>query len=840
MITQALRVARFRLPSTVARSRGGYLAIVLLIGLIGGIAMASVAAGRRTQSSYPIFLASTNPTDMSAAVFEPGGSNGAPSLINEIRRLPGVRHVSDEVGPNVVPLTARGTPRTSGLDSVAIIGSADGLGTHQDRLALVQGRLADPNRAGELVMNASAARQLGVHLGQVIPLGIYGGGQSAASPMGTRLRTLRGRLVGIFELNSQLVQDDIDSSYGFVELTPALVREALALSPVAPVLYGLQLTHPADVAAVEREITQIIPRGATTEFHVTARIVSEVELALKPESVALGAFGAIAALVCLVLGIQAISRQLRREDEDRQVLRAFGAAPGATGSDEVIGTLGAVVLGSLLAVGVAVALSPLAPLGPVRPVYPDPGVSADWTVLGVGLAVLVVVLGSVTVALSILGAPHRVARARRERSRSSAAARGADAAGLPIAAALGVRFALEPGRGRSATPVRSALFGAVLAITLVVTTLTFATSLGTLVSHPPLYGWNWSYLLNPSNTFPPYAQRLLNHDPDVAAWSGADYQNAEIQGQGVPILLTRAGAAVSPPILAGHGLEASNQIVLGAATAAEFHKHLGDTVTISYLSRQDAPLYIPPTRLKIVGIATLPAVGYVSFVADHTSMGIGAVVPLGLLPRAFRRALINPDPNENGPELAFVRLKAGVGAAAGRANLQHLAAAASKELAADPNTNTDNVTVLGVQRPAQIVNYRSIGSTPVVLAVGLAAGAIVALGLTLATSVRRRRRELALLKALGLAPRQLVAAVAWQATVAAAIGIVVGIPLGIVLGRQLWILFARNINAVPSPAVPALLVVLVGVGALLFANLVAILPGRAAGRASTAPLLRTE
>ena len=150
------------------------------------------------------------------------------------------------------------------------------------------------------------------------------------------------------------------------------------------------------------------------------------------------------------------------------------------------------------------------------------------------------------------------------------------------------------------------------------------------------------------------------------------------------------------------------------------------------------------------------------------------------------------------------------------------------------------MTVLGVQRPAQIVNYRSIGSTPVVLAAGLAAGAVVALGLALATSVRRRRRDLALLKALGLAPRQLVAAVAWQATIAAAIGIVVGIPLGIVAGRQLWILFARTINAVPSPAVPVLLIVLVGVGALVFANLVAILPGRAAGRASTAPLLRTE
>jgi len=48
----------------------GYLIIVLLIGLIGGVAMASVSAGRRTQSSYPTFLASTNPSDLTMAVFQ--------------------------------------------------------------------------------------------------------------------------------------------------------------------------------------------------------------------------------------------------------------------------------------------------------------------------------------------------------------------------------------------------------------------------------------------------------------------------------------------------------------------------------------------------------------------------------------------------------------------------------------------------------------------------------------------------------------------------------------------------------------------------------------------------
>ncbi len=231
--------------------------------------------------------------------------------------------------------------------------------------------------------------------------------------------------------------------------------------------------------------------------------------------------------------------------------------------------------------------------------------------LGVGLAVLVGVLGAIAAVLSYRGAPHRVALTRSPAARSSSVARRAEAAGMPVAGVMGVRFALEPGRGRTAVPVRSALFGTVLAVAMVVATLTFASSLGTLVSHPPLYGWNWSYALNPSNDVPPQALTLLGHDPDVAAWTGVDYTNVEIDGQTVPVILAHPHAEVSPPILSGHGLDANNQIVLGAATLAVLHKHVGDTVSVSYGTPADAPLYIPPTRLVIVGTATFPAVGFV-------------------------------------------------------------------------------------------------------------------------------------------------------------------------------------------------------------------------------------
>ena len=91
----------------------------------------------------------------------------------------------------------------------------------------------------------------------------------------------------------------------------------------------------------------------------------------------------------------------------------------------------------------------------------------------------------------------------------------------------------------------------------------------------------------------------------------------------------------------------------------------------------------------------------------------------------------------------FVRLRDGVPAAAALAGLQHIASIADRAFAAVPRGGGagDTVSVDGVQRPAEIVNYRTIGATPALLASALAAGAILALGLTLAASVRRRRKR---------------------------------------------------------------------------------------------------
>jgi hypothetical protein len=839
-----LSVARYHFRATFRQRWAGYLSIVLLVGLVGGVAMGSIAGARRTQSTFPAYLAATKASNLQIQTSTVTAQFGTAKLIGKLARLPHVQHVADAPYLLVIPLGPDGKALPSAFndDNVAEVGSVGGMYFSQDRVTVAQGRMADPASTDEMVATAEAARLSGWHLGQTVPFGAYSVQQANTASFNPLTaephRRFSAKLVGLVVFSSQVVDDDVDRFPTNVLMTPALTRR-LSSSATYPT-YGLRLdTGNLAVPSVEREIVDALPPGSTYSFHLTSVVEGQVERATKPEAIALAVFGVIAGLAALLIGAQAISRRLWANREDLDVLRSLGADTPTMASDAMLGPLCALFLGALLAVGIAVAVSPFMPIGPASQVNPSPGIVFDWTVLLSGFAVLSLGLGGLTIVLAYRGSTRRDYE-RRESVRRSGVVDVAARSAIPEPALAGLRFSLERGRGRTAVPVRSALTGAVLAVAVVVTTLTFGSSLATLDSHPALYGWNWSYAINSPGTddVPPAVGHLLARDPEVAAWTGYTFANVQLNGLTVPVLLTQANAELSPPILTGHGVDANNQVVLGSATLAALHKKVGDTVVVSYGAPQDAPVYVPPSPMVIVGTATMPAIGVSSHL--HPSMGTGALLPTGLEPAAFKRALRQPDANLNGPAMDVVRLKSGVPPAAGRASLQRIVAAADRVMAADPNGQGDTYALLSVQRPAEIVNYQSTGATPVDLAIGLAAGALVALGLTLAASVRRRRRDLALLKTFGFTHAQLAAAVAWQASVVALIGIIVGVPVGIVAGRWLWILFANAIYAVPSPSVSVVDVLLVCLGTLVLAILAALIPSRIAARTPTALVLRAE
>ena len=389
------------------------------------------------------------------------------------------------------PLRADGSPRLASVALAYPIASVDGLFFDQDRVAVTQGRMANPAKPDEIMMTPLAARQLGFHVGETIPYGIYSQAQQSEPGIGTPRvpPTIRfnAKLVGLATLSSEIVEDDIDRVPTFIIMTPALAREVFAYpkqSFSGAETFGIQTVHGnQDVPRVESELAHVVPPDVVTTFHATAPVEAKADRAIKPIAIALGVFGGVALLAALLIAGQAISRRLRAGADDVRVLRSLGADPLTAAADGLIGVLGAIVIGTLLAVGVAVALSPLAPLGPVRAVYPARGISADWTVLGLGVVVLIGVLGATALIVTFRNLPHRVLRrAQLAPPTTSKVAQAGAAAGLPVSGVVGVRMALEPGGGRSGVPVRSALLGTALAVVLAVATVVFGSSLRTLVN----------------------------------------------------------------------------------------------------------------------------------------------------------------------------------------------------------------------------------------------------------------------------------------------------------------------------------------------------------------------
>ena len=442
-------------------------------------------------------------------------------------------------------------------------------------------------------------------------------------------------MVGVGVFNTQAVQDDVDQDRtGFLLGTPALARE-FASRCSAGVIVGLRLTGGSRYdAVVGQEYAHLLTTsayarssGGGIQVYVTSAIEAEAQRAIRPEAFALGVFGVIAVLAALIIGIQSISRQLRSGAEDAWVLRALGAGPAVTMADGLLGVLGAAVAGSVLAAAVAVGLSPLTLFGPVRKVYASPGIDLDWPVLGLGALVLTVFLGGGAAVIGYRQAPHRPrghggaavrfgARARAHR-RAGPLGHGRRGAGRPCGhgdadlrrepeytglapGPVRLELQLRPVRGRRVGPI-------------------------------------------PSSVFTP----LLAADHSVAATTGVYFATVQIDGQTVPGIAAPARAAVAPPVLSGHGVDGSRQIVLGPATMAQLHKRVGDTVWVSENS------LVPRIRLRITGTAPLPAVG--TTLSVHPSMSTGALFSSALF-SAQARDQFGPF---SGPNAIFVRLRPG-------------------------------------------------------------------------------------------------------------------------------------------------------------------------------------
>jgi predicted lysophospholipase L1 biosynthesis ABC-type transport system permease subunit len=142
--------------------------------------------------------------------------------------------------------------------------------------------------------------------------------------------------------------------------------------------------------------------------------------------------------------------------------------------------------------------------------------------------------------------------------------------------------------------------------------------------------------------------------------------------------------------------------------------------------------------------------------------------------------------------------------------------------------------------PTTIRDLDRVRDAPVPLAALLAVVAAAALAHQLASSVRERRHELALLRMLGFSSSQLRRTVASQSALLAGVAVLLGVPLGLALGRIVLRTFATGLHVDPSAPMPWPWVVGAAPAALLLATALALAPAARAARVRAAPSLRDE
>jgi hypothetical protein len=523
------------------------------------------------------------------------------------------------------------------------------------------------------------------------------------------------------------------------------------------------------------------------------------------EALALLVFAVIVGLALLVVVGQSLVRQVRLVTADFPALRALGAAPRQLTVAALAPAALVAVAGMTLAVPVAYALSVFMPIGLARRAEVSPGLSFDAAAVLGGAAVL----GLLLTGRAALAAP----RAARAGARGWAAYRpGVRTAGrlsgwrLSPAAMSGIRMAFEPGRGRAAVPARAAIAGIVAALAAVLAALVFASSLSHVIGDPAVAGWDWDVTVgNPhSGDVSKQAVPLLRSDSFVSGFTVTAMGDVVLDGSDdVPLVgLQTVRGQVVPPVLAGRLPRTGNEIALGGRELRTLGKAVGDTV----LAHGSKGL----VSLHITGEVVLSP----EITNEQTQLGTGAVMTLGAAEAVSGSQMLS--------NVFLVTLQKPVSPTALTRLKQQFPG-----------------TVLPATPPPEVRDLSGATSLPLALAFVLMLLACGTIAHTLLTSVRQRRRELAILKTLGFVTRQVRATVAWQATAIAGVGLVVGVPLGLIAGRYAWLLFAGHAAIIPAPVISPLTLLAFPV-VLALANLIAALPAWTAARTQPAIVLRAE
>jgi ABC-type antimicrobial peptide transport system permease subunit len=804
-----MRAALMYSVPSLRRRASSILVLTLLVGLIGTVVLTALAGARRTSTSFERLQEESLAADLTVFIPEVDDDD-----LRVLRELPGVVAMA-----RAKQLTAFINGRFASVGGPL----GRGIGRTVDRPLVTAGRRAREDRAHEIAVPEALAAAQRIGVGDEITLHAFSPaqvdelarGEGVFEPTGPKIPL---RVVGITRAPADLSIEG--AAGGLLITTRAFVRRyGDQIASFAPVVLRVRV---ADASAASRFVREardrFVQRGAPGAFQVqpTSETEGAVQQSVDVLTTGLLVFGVIAGLAGLVVLAVTLRRFVDGGAADVPALRALGAARAERVAALALPVAVVAAGGAVLAVAGAYAASALMPLGLARDAEPDLGLDLDEGVLALGLvavAVLVLVVGALAALRVVRAESATVTRAPR-----SSPVLGSTAAGLSPAIAVGTTMALEPGHGRNAVPIRQGAAAVLVAVAGIVAVVVVSASLAELVRTPMAYGYNWDAHFDfcpvgPDGEGDRCAAAKTAISRDRAVTSAAATMTSALDVDGHPITglaFAQLRGAIRPTVLDGRAPRARSEVALGADTLTAIDASIGDSVRIA--GERAA------RRFRVGGIAVLPVFTPVDENGDLQAVADGAV-----LTAAGLRSVSAAELEGFG---FVVRWRPGA------------------ERAAAIDRIRARATVLGPAGsrvvPLEVERLEQVDLLPWTLAAFLAAIGIIGVGYATVVGVRRRDRDLAVLKTMGFRRAQIMTTVATQATVLTTAGLVIGVPLGLVLGRAVWERIASGAGLGSTNVVPVLSIVAIVIGTLAAVNVLALVPGRLAAGTPPARVLRSE
>jgi hypothetical protein len=305
-----------------------------------------------------------------------------------------------------------------------------------------------------------------------------------------------------------------------------------------------------------------------------------VQRSIRLESHALWALCVLIGLAAFAIVGQSLARQTYLDSADHPALWALGFsraqlfyAGDRPGGDHRAGCC----LGGCPGGGLVLAVYPRSAWPGSPSLTRDSPVDALPLVTGAALVAFLTMLACAVPAWTAARTATSQEPLGRGRRRSPAFTHAVSPAWRSPAAAAGIRMALQPGHGRTAVPVRSAIFGATLGVAALTASLVLAGSLGHLLDTPRLSGFTWDAFVSVEGGLP-RAAAALRADPKIAGYTRGGFTGVRIGQLRVMALVLGDPGPARPVITAGVAPTASDEVALGASTMRDAHTAIGQTV----------------------------------------------------------------------------------------------------------------------------------------------------------------------------------------------------------------------------------------------------------------------